>query len=442
MRTNVIPTDGMIITEDTQLAPGIYILPRGLVIGADGVTLSGTETTLRGASQEGIGVQVAGHNGVIIRGLSLSSYHYGIRADDCQNVTIEDVTIRDTAEIRGIDTFLYLWPPIEDAYGGAILLHHVHNGIVRGCDLQHQMHGIQLYGSSGLTIERNNASFNSGWGVYLSGATDNVIQDNQLDFCNRVYRRPEDGSIRVEADAAAIVLVRSASRNKFLRNSCLCGGDGIFVAGYFHPGGITPCNDNLFEDNDCRLSPNSAIESTFSRGNVFRRNNCSRSNYGLWMGFSWENTLEHNIVEYNRFVGIAIEHGHTMALLENRIRLNGEGVRLWTRGGAVVPFWPGWEVSYDFRLENNLIESNGTGFSGYTGAETITQECHDYNLRGNVFHDNRIGAYFNRVQGCRLEANTFRANIEAAVRLVSSPGVTLNANQFEGNRANVLNVHK
>ncbi len=437
MKTNVTPTDGMIITEDIQFAPGTYVLPHGLRIGADGVTVSGVGTRIQGENHEGIGIQVAQRSGIVIRDLSIAGYHYGIRADDCHDITIEEVTIRDTAEIPGIDTFLYLWPPIEAAYSGAILLHKVHGGAVRRCDLQHQMHGIQLYASSGLTIERNNASFNSGWGIYLSEANDNLIQDNQLDFCNRVYRRPEDGSIRVEADAAAIVLVRGSSRNKFLRNSCLCGGDGIFVAGYFHPGGVTPCNNNLFEDNDCRLSPNNAIESTFSQGNIFRRNNCSRSNYGFWMGFSWENVLENNIVEYNRFVGVAIEHGHSITLRDNQIRLNGEGVRLWTRGGAVVPYWPGWEVSYDMTLENNLIESNRLGFSGYTGDETTDQQCHGYHLRGNTFQDNRVGAAFSRVERCTLEANTFRANIETAVRLSRGSEVQLTANTFEGNRAEV-----
>ena len=39
MKTNVIPIDSMIITEDTQFAPGTYVLPNGLSIGADGVTL-------------------------------------------------------------------------------------------------------------------------------------------------------------------------------------------------------------------------------------------------------------------------------------------------------------------------------------------------------------------------------------------------------------------
>jgi parallel beta-helix repeat protein len=268
MKINVIPTNGMTITESTRFSPGVYVLPDGLKIGADDVVLQGENTLILSQSQTGVGIHLQGKKGVTIRGLSLSGYYHAIRADDCRDLVFEDITVRNTAEIEGIDTFLYLWQPVDKVYSGAILLVNVQGGAVRRCDLQHQMNGLLMYGCSQLEVERNNASFNSGWGIYLSSSCENLVQDNQLDFCNRVYRRPENGSIRVEADAAGIVLVLNSSRNRFIRNSCLCGGDGIFVAGYYHPGGISPCNDNLFEDNDCRLSPNNAIESTFSKGNI------------------------------------------------------------------------------------------------------------------------------------------------------------------------------
>jgi len=434
MKTGVIPADGMEIREDTRFAAGIYVLPNGLSIAADGIILEGDNTLILSAAGIGVGVRAQGRKSITLRGLRLSGYYHGVRCDDCDDVTLENVQVRNTSEIEGIDTFLYLWLPIEKVYSGAILLNNVRGGVVRKCDLQHQMNGILLYGCSNLTIERNNASFNSGWGVYLSATTDSQIADNQLDFCNRLYRRPEDGSVRAEADTAAIVLVKSSSRNKFLRNSCIAGGDGIFVAGYEHPGKIDPCNDNLFEDNDCRLSPNNAIESTFSKGNVFRRNNCSRCNYGFWMGFSWENTLEDNIIEFSRFVGIAAEHAHDFVIRGNILRFNGEGVRLWTRGGAVVPYWPGFEVSYNMTLENNTFETNGLGFAGYTGTETREPEAHGYFLRGNTFRDNRIGAQFSRVHDCVVENNEFVGNVEAALRLLDQPGVRVEDNHFANNR--------
>ncbi|MFN8378994.1 MAG: right-handed parallel beta-helix repeat-containing protein [Anaerolineae bacterium] len=437
MQNTVVPTDGMVITESVRFSPGVYVLPRGLTIGADNVTLEGEGALIVSPAQAGTGIHAVGRRNVTLRGLSIAGFYHGIRAEGCQNVLIENVTIRATAEIEGIDTFLYLWQPIEKVYGAAILLQDVQGGAVRGCDLQHQMNGVLLYGSSGLVIERNNASFNSGWGVYLSASCDNVVQDNQLDFCNRVYRRPENGSIRVEADAAAIVLVIRSCRNQILRNSCLCGGDGIFVAGYYHPGGVSPCNDNLFEDNDCRLSPNNAIESTFSKGNIFRRNDCSQSNYGFWMGFSWDNVMEDNLIDQNRFVGVAIEHAFDFTIRNNHIAKNGEGVRLWTRGGGVVPYWPGHEVPYNFTLENNVIEGNGIGFVGATGEDNPDRQSHDFHLIGNTFRDNRVGAQFTRTEKCSVESNTFESNVEAALRLINHPDITVEGNIFEHNAQDV-----
>lgn len=433
MKIGVVPTDGMVVREDTRFAPGVYTLPNGLSIETDGVTLEGDQTLIVSPEQKGVGIRATGRKGITVRGLRLSGYYHGIRFDDCTDVTIEDVQVRGTHEIEGIDTFLYLWLPIEEVYGGAILLHNVRGGAVRNCDLQHQMNGILLYGCAKLTVERNNASFNSGWGVYLSATSDSVIADNQLDFVNRLYRRPEDGSIRAEADTAALVLVKASSRNQFLRNSCLCGGDGIFICGFNYISLVEPCNDNLFEENDCRLSPNNAVEANFSKGNIFRRNNCSRSNYGFWMGYSWENTLEDNDIEFNRFAGIASEHAHDFAIRNNRIKLNGEGVRLWRRGGKVLEHFQGFEAAYNMTLEDNTFETNRVGFTGYSEGDPTAQQCHDFTFKRNTFKDNRIAILLERVENCMVEDNTFTGNVEAGVRLVGKPDVRVGMNRFEGN---------
>lgn len=430
----VIPTNGMVITQDTLLTPGVYHLPDGIRIGADNVMLDGQGATLISDKPEGVAVSAAAHSGITIRNLSISGYYHGVRVDDGENVMIDGVKLRNTAEIAGVETFLYLWKPIDEAYSGAILLHNVRNSTIRHCDAQHQMNGILLYDCDNLTVEHNNASFNSGWGVYLSNTNNSTVQDNRLDFCNRVYRHT-DGISRVEADAAGIVMVKGASHNKILRNSCLCGGDGIFLCGYEHPGHLMPCNDNLFEDNDCRLSPNNAIEATFSANNTFRRNDCSRSNYGFWMGYSWDNTLDDNHVEYNRWVGIAIEHGFGFTIYDNKIISNGEGIRLWTRGGGsvVVPYYPGHEVAHHITIENNRIESNNVGFEGYTGDDTPDEECHDFHVTGNNFHNNRVGLRLKRVKACNVRGNAFTANVESAMNLIGQPDVQLADNQFVSN---------
>ena len=439
MSKTLTPTNGMTITESVKLARGVFYLPDGIQIGADNITIEGDQTTIVSDVQKNIGIHIRGHNNVTLRNLSITGFYHGVRVDHAEHVTIDNVTVRGTHEIEGIDTFLYLWLPIKKTYGSAILLHDVRDSSIQNCDIQHQMNGILLYHCERIRVEQNNGSFNSGWGVYLSNTSDSVINDNQLDFCNRLFRR-EDGSIRAEADTAGMVLVKGSSRNQVLRNSCVCGGDGIFLCGYEHPGSFTPCNDNLFEENDCRLSPNNSIESTFSGGNIFRRNDCSRSNYAFWMGYSWDNVLEDNVVEFSRWAGIAIEHAFGFTIRNNVISKNGEGVRLFTRGGPVLEHFPDRKACFDFTIEQNKFEQNTIGFNAYTGDEVQKEQCHDFVLHDNQFVDNRIGAQFNRVQATTLTANTFKDNLIAAVQRTSADDLNLNANVFENNAHDVHEV--
>ncbi|MBK8019954.1 MAG: right-handed parallel beta-helix repeat-containing protein [Chloroflexi bacterium] len=432
MRENVIPVDGLVITEDTRLEPGVYALNEGLTIAADGVTVEAEGVLLVNDARAGVGVYAENRQGITVRGLALSGFYHGLRFDHCRDVTLEGLRVRDTFEIEGIDTFLYLWHPIEEVYSAAILLNDVKGGMVRLSDLQHQMNGILLYATRGVAVENNNASFNSGWGIYLNASSDNVVQGNRFDFCNRLYRRPESGLVRVEADTAGMALVEGSSRNKLLRNSCVCGGDGIYIAGFDFKGGRGSCNDNLVEDNDCRLSPNNGIESSFSRGNIFRRNDCSRSNYGFWMGYSWDNVLEDNIVDSCRMVGMAIEHGRGYVIRGNQIQNNREGIRLFTRGGAVLEAWPESEVSYDYTVEGNLLEQNRIGFNAYTGPEIPEDKASfDFRIRGNTLKGNLVGARLHRVKQTVLSGNTFEGN-QRAVLLVQGPEVEIGDNQFSG----------
>ena len=437
MTTETIPTNGMVITNDVTFKAGTYYLPEGIRVAGNNITINGNGALIVSDTHEGVGVSANNVQSLTIKNLRVSGFYHGVRIDDSHEVTLDDLTIRDTKEIEGINTFLYLWLPIEKVYSGAILLNGVSGGMITNCDVQHQMNGILFYNCAKLTVSENNGSFNSGWGVYLSNTNDSRISDNQLDFCNRVFKR-DDGSVRVEADAAGIVMVKGSSRNQILRNSLLCGGDGIFLCGYEHPGVITPCNNNLFEDNDCRLSPNNAIESTFSGGNIFRRNDCSRSNYGFWMGYSWDNILEENMVEFSRWVGIAIEHGYDFTIKNNTLRNNGEGIRLWTRGGPVVDFFPQQRVTYRIKIEDNLFDLNRIGFHGYTGDDSADDDCHNFHMKANTFTKNDVAIQLKRIKASSVVDNTFQKQTDAAIRLDGQPDVTIENNRLEGNRHDIV----
>lgn len=79
MQMNVVPTDGMIITEDTHFAAGVYVLPNGIEIGADNVTLDGCGAELVSPSDKHTAIRVRGRKNIAIRDIRLSGFYHGIR---------------------------------------------------------------------------------------------------------------------------------------------------------------------------------------------------------------------------------------------------------------------------------------------------------------------------------------------------------------------------
>ena len=137
---------------------------------------------------------------------------------------------------------------------------------------------------------------------------------------------------------------------------------GAFLAGLAPDGQALGCDDNLFEENDGSLSPNIAFEATFCRGNVFRDNYADHSNYGFWLGFSWDTVVENNRIARNRQAGIAVENGHGFSVRGNRFRGNGHGLLIWTRPAPpLTALFSAHETSHRWTVEGNVFKGNGTG---------------------------------------------------------------------------------
>lgn len=239
--TPIVPQNGMRLTESTTFAPGVYVLPDGVEIAADGVTLDGGGAILLGGlgtatgTPQGVGIRAQGRLGITLRNLAAVHYARGVRLTGCRDMTLTGNRISRTAEIERRIHFLDIWLPAQQAYGAGILLEDVHGGLVRENDLQHQQNGLSLYGCTAITVERNDASYCSGWGFHLHGSSENVLQDNLADFCNRVYRRdeksdphpglPPRSAEHVGADASALLIIRNSCRNQVRRNSFRGGGE-------------------------------------------------------------------------------------------------------------------------------------------------------------------------------------------------------------------------
>jgi parallel beta-helix repeat protein len=429
----VVPTDGMVLRQDTTFAPGVYFLPNGLSIEADGITLDGSGAVLVGKDRQGQGIRLHGRSDVTVENVRLRDYYHGIYARGGRNLTLRGNQVTSTAEVPANTVFLDIWLGPDQAYGGGIFLWEVTDSRVAGNDLQHQQSGLLTYYCERLTVRGNQASYNSGYGIHLFHTSDSLFEENCADYCCRFH--PREGGRHyghMGADAAGFLAVYHSCRNTFRRNTARLGGDGFFLAGLTSDGRKAGCDDNLFEENDGSLSPNIAFEATFCRGNVFRDNHADRCNYGFWLGFSWDTLIENNRMVMNRQAGIAVENGHGFTVRGNTFQGNGHGILVWTKHvPRFAELFPESRTSYDWTIEGNVLTRNGTGIRiaadqdhgirpllPEPGADLPGEATRprDHVLRKNDIQDNRIGIELLNTDRTLIEENLLNGNVEANLR--------------------------
>lgn len=447
--SDVTPTNGMKITADTRFAPGVYYLPDGVAIAADGITVDGNGAVLVGKDQAGVGIQIEGRRGVVVRNCKLRDYYHGIVARDARELTIEKNVITGTAEIPANTIFLDIWRNEKDAYGGAIMLDKVTHSVICDNDVQHQMNGVLTYHCRALKVLRNNANYNSGYGFHLYDTSDSAFEENYADYCCRYEPRDVDkprvgagGIGHMGADATGFLIVYSSCRNVFRRNFARLGGDGFFLAGRSNKSEDVPCDDNLFEENDGSLSPNIAFEATFSSGNIFRNNWADRCNYGFWLGFSRDNVIEGNRMVHNRQAGIAVENGINFQVRNNSFQRNHvAGILLWSH---YVKDWfdalPDQRTPHHWTIAKNTFLGNGAGVAIRAdqdhGIRPVAQDDagrpetrpHDFEIVDNDIQDNRIGVQLVCTDRVVIERNTLRGNVEADIRRDDDQQTTIGSN--------------
>lgn len=431
------PGEVLTITADTRLEPGTYLVPKGVSIAADNVTLDGNGATLIGDGRNQTGIAVNGRKNVTIRNVTLREYKHGIVVRDSRGVGLTNNRISATGEVPANTIFLDIWLPGEKAYGCAILLERVEDAEVCDNDIQHQQNGLLTYHCNKLTIRGNLANYNSGFGIHLFNTSDSVFEGNFCDFCCRYEARDESpAAVRANeahghmgGDATGFLIVHNSCRNVFRGNYARLGGDGFFLAGRTPGNAAAGCDDNLFENNDASLSPNIAFEATFSTGNRFLNNRADRCNYGFWLGFSSENTLEGNCCIMNRQAGVACENGRALVVRGNDFQRNGTGILLWSK--YVEPWFadlPENRTIHHWTIEGNTLTRNGTGLSLAAdrdhGIRPMPAEVsgkpelrpHDNSIIGNDIQDNRVGVHLAAADRTYIEKNTISRNVEANVR--------------------------
>jgi len=350
--------DGLRIGTDTQLEPKLYLLPEGITIDADNVTLDGRGATIMGTDKtKSQGVQIFGRKNITIKNLRVLNYYHGVSIRQSSEIEIGHCTSTLTTEIQSNTLFLDIWKPASEAYGSGVFLEQVTDAKIHDNDLQHQMNGILSYHCKGLEVANNLANYCSGFGFHLYDTSDSTFANNYADYCCRYYLT--DSGSHLGADAAGFLIIYKSCNNIFRRNYARLGGDGFFLAGLTPDGIDVGCNNNLFEENDGSYSPNNAFEGVFSKGNIYRDNKANSSNYGFWLGFSSDCILTNNQIHGNRQAGIAVENGAHFKVSNNDIQNNMHGILIWTRSYEFLKTVPNMnETSYDWLIERNMLIQN------------------------------------------------------------------------------------
>lgn len=406
--------NGLRVTQDTQLEPKVYLLPEGITIDSDNVTLDGHGATIMGTDKTSSqGIKVFGRKNVVIKNLRVINYYHGVSVKQSSEIEISHCTITLTTEIQSNTLFLDIWKPAADAYGGAIFLEQVTDAKIHDNDLQHQMNGILSYQCKRLDVTNNLANYCSGFGFHLYETCDSTFADNYADYCCRYYL--SNAGSHLGADAAGFLIIYKSSNNIFRKNYARLGGDGFFLAGLTPDGIDVGCNHNLFQENDASYSPNNAFEGVFSKGNIYQGNKANHSNYGFWLGFSSDCTVRDNQIYNNRQAGIAVENGVNFEVRDNNIQNNTHGILIWTRFYDFLKTVPDMNAtSRDWLIERNKLVQNKKAIriaaNQNHGVRQLAEEKsfilpHNHMIYHNEIRDNIIGIELEDVKDTQMNQN-------------------------------------
>ena len=378
--TGVIPRVGMVVSSDTKVRPGRYLLPaprdsameqavivvRGsdLTLDLAGVRLVGVADGALPDAGAGLAILVDGGTNVTIRNATIRGYRIAIRARGTRNLRLLDNDLSHNwkprlfsiVEHESLADWLSFHQNEKDEWlrhGGAVYLRGVRGGEIRGNTVRQGMNGLMMTETDSLLVWNNDFSFNSGLGIGMYRADHNRIMHNRLDYNVRGY---SEGFYRRGQDSAGLLMYQQSDSNIVAYNSVTHGGDGLFLWAGQHTmdTGAGGANDNVFYLNNFSWAPTNGIETTFSR-NVFVGNTVIGNDHGVWGGYSYNSLFAANRFERNR-IGIAIEHGQDNQIVNNRFDGDSTTISLWAN--PIEPSDWGYPKHRDTRSRDYLIADN------------------------------------------------------------------------------------
>lgn len=332
LRADEAVTLGMEITRGVKVRAGTYrfdardsgvlrVSGRGFVLDLAGVKLRGN------GKNEGAGIVIHDARDVTIRNADVRGMKWGIVLERCVNVRLENCTASRNGNLPVGTVIDESGSQPEDQHGGGIVIRDSRKCRVVKCKAMWQWDGIDLVRSDDNVIEDGDYSYNNNWGVHFWNSSRNTFRRNVAVWCTTGASLLYQGTAGWQTyDAQAVAIDHNSHENLIEDNDLRFGGDGIFIranegALYPETGIMTPVRNgshrNILRGNDCSYSPNNAIEVDFVDDTIIEGNNCSNSNYGLWLGYSRRSQVRGNLVLNCTRRGLEIENGQDGIIEDN-----------------------------------------------------------------------------------------------------------------------------
>ncbi len=356
------------------------------IINKENITIDGDSVQVTGTGFQGFMVYIENSRNITIKNFqSVKSYYYAVSARQSAGIQINS----NNFSYNKKDTlgWISIWTDQNAALGGGVLMHQCSGSEFHDNLMTQQNDGIALYECDDITIFNNVLNWNCGFGIRMNFTDNCNIHHND---CSHVNRKTDP------SDCAAILLIVS-NNNIVEYNNLTYSGDGVFLGQYEYS--QIP-NNNYFGYNDCSFSPHNAIEATFADGNIYKGNLCNYSNYGFWLGYSFNSLVEDNEIIGNFTSGVSVDRGFKNTFKNNLIKGNPYGFELW-EGGIIGPY--GQQFSHDYWITDNILEGNMWAISAINTEHLVVKNnAFNYNQKNDIYLE---GQSFNDT----ITGNTFKS---------------------------------
>jgi parallel beta-helix repeat protein len=341
---------------------------------------------------------------------SVFHYKYAVYVTNSSHININGNDFsRNKVDSSG---WIDVWTDYTSALGGGVMMYQCRAAQIYNNTMKFQNDGVALYHCDSIRAHDNDFAWNTSYGIRMFWTDSCYIYNNVANHINRPLTDP--------SDCGALLMIVS-NENRVENNDLSWSGDGVFLGQYQHSD--IP-NNNYFAWNECSYSPHNAIEATFADGNVYKHNNCNYSDYGLWLGYSYNSIVDSNGVIGNFHSGIAIDRGFSNSITHNTFSDNPTGIELW-KGSAISGYEN--QLSKDYFISQNVIEGNTQGISAINTQHLVaTTNKFNYNQNQSVYLESTSTQD-------TISNNDFRMPVSYHIKNWSSNDIFAPNNTFEPN---------